>query len=192
MVVPDQPQVLSPRGTLQRAKPPLRKEATMMDRFGGGWPRARFPGVTGRREAVRALGTAVMTGLAGRAASPVPIVAKKKKTKRKRCKEKKRTFCAGRCCPKQHRCEHGACVRSCADPCSSGQSGGSCVSADPCFCATSITGKPARLKAPANAYCPANPPCSPTNLCPSGRVCATCGCGASSCNYRCFDPCPAG
>lgn len=134
----------------------------------------------------------VLAGLTGGSLSALlgrAEAAAKKPSKRKRCKQKKRKWCAGRCCPKKHRCEHGTCVRSCVDPCFLGD--GNCLGGGGCFCSTSVTGASARLKYPENPYCLANS-CSATNPCPSGQICGTCNCGASGCNFRCFDPCPAG
>jgi hypothetical protein len=137
----------------------------------------------------------VLAGLGGGALAAFlggDATAARRPSKRKRCRKKKRTFCDDRCCPKQHRCEQETCVRTCDDPCPPGQPGGSCEGDEPCFCATSISGKTARLKTPANHYCLAGTMCSPSNLCPPGQICGTCSCGASACSYRCYDPCPPG
>jgi hypothetical protein len=176
---------------------------TMADLFRFRWANAKIAAVVGRRDVARSLGASVIAGLTAFSMHRAPAEAKKRKkhklSKRKRCRKKKRTFCAGRCCPKHHRCEYETCVESCFPPCAHAAVNTNCWTDDaPCFCATSLTGASVRLKAPEysagnNYACPnQSPPCSPTNLCPSGQLCATCWCGPTECNYRCFDPCPPG
>jgi hypothetical protein len=168
---------------LRVASRQTRKESAVDD--------SRFDAWTRRHIGLAAGGFAAL--LLGRAGlDPAGTQAKKRKSKRKRCRQKKRTFCAGRCCPKHHRCEGGSCLRSCPTPCPPGQPGGSCVGDEACFCAFTSTGTTVLLQSPTNTYCLANPSCGPTKFCPPGRVCATCGCGPSACDFRCFDPCPPG
>ncbi len=124
--------------------------------------------------------------------------SKKKPSKRKRCRKKNRTYCAGRCCPKGRRCEKRACVQSCENPfvCPDQGGGSGCGNNGDtlCFCSTTISGTSACVisePAPCNNFAP----CGIADPCPAGQICAICGClgatGATS-DFRCKRPCPPG
>jgi hypothetical protein len=118
---------------------------------------------------------------------------KKKRSKRKRCRQKKRTFCAGRCCPKRHHCEAKACVQSCENPfvCPDQGGGSGCGAGTNCFCSTTIRGTTACVISE-SAPCEDSEPCGPADSCPAGLICAICGCDDATPGFRCKRPCPAG
>lgn len=109
--------------------------------------------------------------------------------KAKRRREKKRTFCAGRCCPSGRRCENGACVQSCDDPFVCAAGGFDCGGNDDCFCSTDVTGGSACVEAAPGAPCSAFPACGAGIPCPSGLICGSCSC-PDGLDFRCLPPCP--
>lgn len=122
--------------------------------------------------------------------------ASKKKTpsKRKRCRKKKRTFCAGRCCPKGRRCENAACVASCSPAVDCVNTGGFCGGAviGDCICRATPSGASACIGEP-ELLCATLTPCSAAEACPRGQVCAVCSCPSSDlseADFRCYLPCP--
>ena len=119
------------------------------------------------------------------------VATKKKRSKRKRCRQKKRTFCAGRCCPKRHRCEDKACVVSCEDPAvCPGAEGLGCGAGPNCFCSTTSRGTSACVTSHAGP-CSELGACGIADACPPGQICALCDCLTGTPNFRCKRPCPA-
>jgi hypothetical protein len=110
----------------------------------------------------------------------------------KRCRQQKRAFCAGRCCPKGRRCLNGACVQSCDEPFSCSVGGGSCGGRDDCFCSTDVTGGAACVAAAEGVLCSGFPACGAGIPCPSGLICGSCTCFVDDLDFRCLPPCPAG
>jgi len=119
----------------------------------------------------------------------------KKRSRAKRCRKKKRTFCAGRCCPKGHGCENRICIAACggARDCDGapGQLCGS--SADECLCLKTAAGRSACLSlAGFGPTCADFAACSAADPCPPGLICGICGCPAAGPDFRCFRPCLPG
>ena len=135
----------------------------------------------------------VVTGLGGGSLTVhlglVGALSRKKPSKRKRCRKKKRDFCAGRCCRKGHRCETNACVQSCANPFACPDNGGGAGCGDGCFCSTSISGTTACVVSNPGS-CGNLEACSATDPCPRGQICALCDCLNPPPIFRCQRPCP--
>ena len=108
-------------------------------------------------------------------------------SKRKRCRKKKRKFCAGRCCPRGRRCEAKTCVRSCDSPFSCASVGAPC-SGEACFCSLTLTGTAACTDVGFD-LCTDLEACSGDNPCPAGKICASCACPGGMDDFRCFAPC---
>jgi hypothetical protein len=118
-----------------------------------------------------------------------------KRSPGKRCREKKRDFCAGRCCPKSQRCLNKACFASCDSPfqCPPIGSTGACGPEGECFCAKTAQGKSVCVDVPFPTNCNDLTVCDADTPCPAGEICFTCFCdmGATP-NFRCGLPCNAG
>lgn len=115
---------------------------------------------------------------------------KKRPSKRQRCRKKKRRFCAGRCCPKRHRCEATACVRSCGEPFACPDNGGGRGCGDGCVCTTTLGGTSACVVSNPGP-CGNLEACSAAAPCPRGQICALCDCLVMPPVFRCMRPCPA-
>jgi hypothetical protein len=121
------------------------------------------------------------------------VVEGRTKSKRKRCKKKKRTFCAGRCCPKHRHCTNATCVSSCGNPftCPQTDPDTHCGPDDTCFCASTVNGQTACLQSiPAGVTCGELTSCGEGTPCPAGEVCGVCQCDMGNvADFRCFAPC---
>lgn len=141
----------------------------------------------------------VLAGLAGGSLATLlgldeAASTKKKPSKRKRCKDKKRNFCAGRCCPKRQQCLNKTCAVSCESPfqCPPGDPVDpfSCGPEDSCFCAKTPGGKSACVDIVPTTICGNLPACDSGTPCPAGQVCFTCSCVSGvTPNFRCGQLC---
>lgn len=146
----------------------------------------RFDRLT-RRLTLAGVGGGLLTALLGS-----DEIGSRKKSKRKRCRNKARTCCAGRCCPKRYRCQNRTCVQSCEDPfvCPD-QGGAGCGAGANCFCSTSINESSVCVRSD-SFPCAELQSCSDADSCPSGQICALCDCLDMPPVFRCKRPCPAG
>ena len=144
---------------------------------------SRFDRLT-RRWVISVLTSGPLVALLGRATS---VAAGR--SKRKRCRQKGRVFCAGRCCPKRFRCEAKTCFASCGDPFNCANAGDNCAGNDECVCLTTLGGAAGCFADIVVNSCDDADACGADNPCPSGQICAICNCPAEP-NFRCFLPCP--
>jgi hypothetical protein len=152
---------------------------------------ARFDRLT-RRFVLGGLGGGSLAALLG---FDEAETKKRKGAKRKRCRKKKRRFCAGRCCPKRQRCENKTCVASCDNPGTCfpvDLPGGPCSGSDDCFCTTAIGGDTICAALPPGPDCQNLEECGADQSCPAGRICGLCTCLGPVGILRCLLPCPAG
>jgi hypothetical protein len=116
-------------------------------------------------------------------------------SRRRRCRKKKRTFCAGRCCPKKQRCMNRQCVLTCAAllRCDPPGGAGNCSADVDCFCTRTPSGRAACGKVGSGPVtCNNLAACDQDTPCPRGKICATCACSQGQPDFRCLTPCPPG
>jgi hypothetical protein len=111
------------------------------------------------------------------------------RARRKRCRKKKRAFCAGRCCPAGLACEAGACFGTCDNPFNCTNDGDNCAGNAECVCLTTLDGASGCFADIVTNSCDEVLACGPDAPCPSGQICAICNCPGQP-NFRCFLPCP--
>ena len=119
-----------------------------------------------------------------------------RKSKRKRCREKKRDFCLNRCCPRGKNCANEICVDACPRPFQcppAGPAQTECGPGDNCFCGKTRNGKAACVGISFPTLCNSLQACGDGTPCPAGEVCFTCSCEDSGTtpNFRCGPPCPS-
>lgn len=116
-------------------------------------------------------------------------------SKRKRCRKKKRRFCAGRCCPRRQRCVNQQCVLTCGAPlrCDPPGGAGDCSTDADCFCTSTRTGRAACGKVGSGLVtCNNLAACDKDTPCPAGKICASCTCAQGQPVFRCLTPCLPG
>ena len=149
----------------------------------------RFDRLTRRLVLWSVLGSSLAAGSAADGVDAAKV------SKRKRCKRKKRDFCAGRCCARPQRCDNAVCVSSCDNTFQCPPQGPvdsfSCNSDDSCFCGETPGGKSACVALPSSPACNDFPACGNGTRCPAGQVCFTCACQGMAFvpDFRCAPPC---
>jgi hypothetical protein len=117
-----------------------------------------------------------------------------KLSRRKRCRRKKRDFCAGRCCATVRRCENTARVESCNRPFECPPDGPADLECGPegaCFCGKTPGGRSACVAVSFPTNCNDLAACDSGTPCPAGQICFTCFCSnqATTPNFHCAPPC---